>query len=53
MMVVDWEYAGRGDALFDLGNAVVNNGLDESAAERMLAGYDGAAADEAVARSSC
>ena len=45
LMIVDWEYAGRGDGLFDLGNAVVNNGLDEDAAQRLLAGYDGGAPD--------
>jgi len=46
LMIVDWEYAGRGDGLFDLGNAVVNNDLADDAARRLLTGYDGAAPDE-------
>ena len=45
-MIVDWEYAGRGDGMFDLGNAVVNNELDDDAAQRLLTGYDGTAPDE-------
>ncbi len=46
LMIVDWEYAGRGDGMFDLGNAVVNNELDDDAAQRLLTGYDGTAPDE-------
>jgi thiamine kinase-like enzyme len=46
LMIVDWEYAGRGDGLFDLGNAVVNNELDAAAAQRLLTGYDGTPPDE-------
>lgn len=40
MRIVDWEYAGMGDAFFDLGNFSVNNELtpDEDAA--LLAFYD-------------
>lgn len=40
MRILDWEYAGMGDPLFDLGNFSVNNGLtaDEDAA--FLAAYD-------------
>ncbi|HUA11398.1 MAG TPA: phosphotransferase [Solirubrobacteraceae bacterium] len=42
LMIVDWEYAGMGDARFDLGNLAVNNHLDEDAEARLLAAYDGA-----------
>jgi thiamine kinase-like enzyme len=40
LMLVDWEYAGIGDARFDLGNVSVNNGFDERADERLLTAYD-------------
>ncbi len=40
-MLVDWEYAGMGHRLFDLGNLAVNNELDASAGERLLAAYFG------------
>ncbi|MEA2207599.1 MAG: hypothetical protein QOF54_76 [Solirubrobacteraceae bacterium] len=39
LMLVDWEYAGIGDARFDLGNVSVNNGFDERADERLLTAY--------------
>ncbi|HEY4427238.1 MAG TPA: phosphotransferase [Solirubrobacteraceae bacterium] len=39
MMVVDWEYAGMGDPLFDLGNLSVNNHFGEQDDERMLSAY--------------
>jgi thiamine kinase-like enzyme len=39
VMLVDWEYAGMGHRLFDLGNLAVNNEFDESAEERLLAAY--------------
>jgi thiamine kinase-like enzyme len=39
LMLVDWEYAGIGDARFDLGNVSVNNGFDERADERLLTSY--------------
>lgn len=42
IMLVDWEYAGIGDARFDLGNLSVNNGFDEATDERLLSAYDGA-----------
>jgi len=45
LMIVDWEYAGMGDGMFDLGNAVVNNELDAAAADLLLEGYDAAAPD--------
>jgi thiamine kinase-like enzyme len=47
LMLVDWEYAGMGDARFDLGNVSINNGFDEAADERLLAGYDGRAPTDA------
>ena len=42
-MLVDWEYAGMGDARFDLGNLSVNNDFDEATDERLLSAYHGAA----------
>jgi aminoglycoside phosphotransferase (APT) family kinase protein len=41
VVLVDWEYAGMGHRLFDLGNLAVNNELDEDAEERVLAAYFG------------
>jgi thiamine kinase-like enzyme len=41
ILLVDWEYAGMGDARFDLGNLSVNNDFDESADERLLSAYHG------------
>jgi thiamine kinase-like enzyme len=40
-ILVDWEYAGMGHRLFDLGNLAVNNGFDDAAEERLLASYFG------------
>jgi thiamine kinase-like enzyme len=37
--IVDYEYAGRGDPFFDLGNLAVNNGLTPEAQEMLLALY--------------
>jgi thiamine kinase-like enzyme len=42
IMIVDWEYAGMGDARFDLGNLSVNNGFAEEDDERLLRAYIGA-----------
>ena len=42
-ILVDWEYAGMGHPLFDLGNLAVNNDFDEPAEERLLAAYYGEA----------
>lgn len=39
-LLVDWEYAGMGHRLFDLGNLAVNNGFDDAAEARLLAAYD-------------
>ncbi len=41
VMLVDWEYAGMGHRLFDLGNLAVNNEFDESDEARLLAAYFG------------
>jgi thiamine kinase-like enzyme len=41
LVIVDWEYAGMGDAFFDLGNFAVNNELGEAEEERLLAAYFG------------
>ncbi len=41
LMLVDWEYAGIGDARFDLGNVSVNNDFDDAADELLLSAYDG------------
>jgi thiamine kinase-like enzyme len=40
-LLVDWEYAGIGDARFDLGNLSVNNGFEEATDERLLRAYHG------------
>lgn len=47
IMLVDWEYAGVGDARFDLGNLSINNDFDERANDRLLAAYDGAPPSDA------
>jgi thiamine kinase-like enzyme len=41
LLLVDWEYAGMGHPMFDLGNLAVNNEFDEPADERLLAAYFG------------
>lgn len=41
VMFVDWEYAGMGHRMFDLGNLAVNNDFDEAVDERLLAAYFG------------
>ncbi len=45
LLLVDWEYAGRGDGFFDLGNLSVNNDFDEEADTRLLSAYLGRAPD--------
>lgn len=42
-VLVDWEYAGMGHRMFDLGNLAVNNEFDDAAEERLLAAYFGRA----------
>jgi thiamine kinase-like enzyme len=39
VILVDWEYAGMGHRLFDLGNLAVNNDFDDGAEGRLLAAY--------------
>ncbi|MDQ6835112.1 MAG: choline kinase family protein [Actinomycetota bacterium] len=39
IMLVDWEYAGMGHRMFDLGNLAVNNEFDEAAEDRLLEAY--------------
>jgi phosphotransferase family enzyme len=41
VLLVDWEYAGMGHRLFDLGNLSVNNEFDDDADRRLLAAYFG------------
>jgi thiamine kinase-like enzyme len=41
VVLVDWEYAGMGHRLFDLGNLAVNNELDERAEHALLGAYCG------------
>jgi thiamine kinase-like enzyme len=41
VLIVDWEYAGMGDARFDLGNLSVNNHFDAATDERLLSAYHG------------
>jgi len=40
-VLVDWEYAGMGHRMFDLGNLAVNNEFDEPAQDRLLSAYFG------------
>ena len=41
VVLVDWEYAGMGHRLFDLGNLAVNNDFGEDAERRLLSAYFG------------
>ena len=50
VVLVDWEYAGMGHPMFDLGNVAVNNEFSEVEEVRLLTGYLGrepSAADRA------
>jgi thiamine kinase-like enzyme len=49
LRIVDWEYAGMGDAFFDLGNFAANHDLDEQGERALLEAYSGDAGDEALA----
>lgn len=40
-ILVDWEYAGLGHRMFDLGNLAVNNEFDAGAEDRLLEAYYG------------
>jgi aminoglycoside phosphotransferase (APT) family kinase protein len=48
VMLVDWEYAGMGHRLFDLGNLAVNCSLPEDGERRLLDAYLGFPADRAA-----
>ena len=41
MWLVDWDYAGWGSPLFDLGGLAANNGLSDTQEERLLTRYFG------------
>jgi thiamine kinase-like enzyme len=41
VLLVDWEYAGMGNPLFDLGNLAVNNEFDEDTEQHLLRAYFG------------
>jgi thiamine kinase-like enzyme len=41
LWIIDWEYAGRGDRFFDLGNFAVNCELDQKQEHALLEGYFG------------
>jgi thiamine kinase-like enzyme len=45
MWLIDWDYAGWGSPLFDLGGLAANNGLDRTQEEWLLATYYGTAPD--------
>jgi thiamine kinase-like enzyme len=45
MWLIDWDYAGWGSPLFDLGGLAANNGLDRTQEEWVLATYYGASPD--------
>lgn len=45
MWLIDWDYAGWGSPLFDLGGLAANNGLDPSQEEWLLATYYGTPPD--------
>jgi thiamine kinase-like enzyme len=48
VMLVDWEYAGMGHRLFDLGNLSVNNDFDADAQQRLLEAYLGEPPSDAL-----
>jgi thiamine kinase-like enzyme len=41
LRILDWEYAGQGDPVFDLANLASNNGFEEPDEERLLEAYYG------------
>ena len=45
MWLIDWDYAGWGSPLFDLGGLAANNGLDSAQEDWLLSAYYGAAPD--------
>jgi thiamine kinase-like enzyme len=49
LRIVDWEYAGMGDPLFDLANFAVNHELGEAGEAELLQAYAGDARPETLA----
>jgi len=49
LRIVDWEYAGMGDPMFDLGNFAANHELDEQREHALLEAYGSDADDESLA----
>lgn len=45
MWLIDWDYAGWGSPLFDLGGLAANNGLDRAQEDWLLSAYYGTAPD--------
>jgi thiamine kinase-like enzyme len=52
LRIVDWEYAGMGDAAFDLGNFSINHELDSDQDAALLEAYAGDVRPAALARIS-
>lgn len=50
LWLIDWDYAGFGSALFDLGGLAANSGLSRAQEEAVLTLYFGAAPDAALWR---
>lgn len=48
MWIVDWEYSGMNDPIWDLGDLSVEAGFDESQDREMMAAYGGGAVSDAV-----
>jgi len=48
--IIDWEYAGMGDRVFDLGNLAANNAFDETQERLLLELYFGAVKPEHLQR---
>ena len=50
LWLIDWEYGGWNDALFDLANLATNNELDDAGENELLRLYHGTAADQPMRR---
>jgi thiamine kinase-like enzyme len=50
LRLIDWEYAGRGDRFFDLGNLAVNHQLTDAEEQWLLEGYYGEVRPEHLRR---
>jgi thiamine kinase-like enzyme len=46
--IIDWEYGGMGDRMFDLGNLAANNGFDETQERTLLELYFGEVRPEQI-----